>query len=87
MTHFWIAAALISVLSLGIRRAQYRPRRPQHAGAGAGATTVWQLREQVEAEHYRGRHRLREPAPRPPVEFPAHDEELLRKLLRGLESL
>lgn len=95
--HFWFAMTAFSVLSLGIWRVfRYRP---QHAGAREGATTVWQLLDQIEAEQYRGRHRLREPVnsptvhaaepPRlpPPTEAPAYDAELLRRILRGLEAL
>ncbi|MCI2421601.1 hypothetical protein MOQ72_29625 [Saccharopolyspora sp. K220] len=44
----------------------WKPHRPQHAGAGEGALTVWQLIAHVEAERQRrervGRHRRREPA-------------------------
>ena len=49
--------------------------RPQHAGAGEGAVSVWQLIAQVEQEARQrergGRHRLREEPPPSTSDIPA----------------
>ncbi|MGW1681678.1 hypothetical protein [Saccharopolyspora sp. NPDC002376] len=68
----------------------WRPSRPQHAGGGEGALTVWQLVAHVEAERQQrergGRHRLREPVESisdssgPPL-------ELQQRVLDGLRCL
>lgn len=68
----------------------WRPYRPQHAGGGEGALTVWQLVAHVEAERRQrerpGRHRLREPVKStsdgagPPL-------ELQQRVLDGLRRL
>ncbi|MGP4020786.1 hypothetical protein [Saccharopolyspora sp. 5N708] len=65
MNPTWTAVAcLLSLLTGMILMRAYRRRLPQHAGAGEGATNVWQLIEHVEAEAARrtGRHHLRERA-------------------------
>lgn len=58
-------ACLVSMLFGAGLALLFGRRFPRHAGAGKGATTVWQLRRQVEAEQARrtggGRHHLREP--------------------------
>ncbi|GAA0523495.1 hypothetical protein [Saccharopolyspora thermophila] len=67
MHPFWISLACLASLLTGMTLMYaYRRRLPQHAGAGEGATNVWQLIEHIEAEaaeraRPRGRHRLREP--------------------------
>lgn len=67
--------------------------RPQHAGSGEGALTVWQLVAEVEAEQRQreqtGRHRLREPdppAPEPPAD-PGPSLEVQRRILQALQRL
>ncbi|MGW5643632.1 hypothetical protein [Saccharopolyspora sp. NPDC003762] len=55
-------AALLAAVAALAWTVVYPPRRPQHAGAGAGTLTVWQLVERVDTEiDSGGRHRLREP--------------------------
>ncbi|MER5394951.1 hypothetical protein [Saccharopolyspora sp. NPDC002686] len=68
----------------------WRPRRPQHAGGGEGALTVWQLVAHVEAERRQresgGRHRLREPA-ESTSDCPGLPQELQQRVLDGLRRL
>lgn len=66
MPPLWTALACLLSLFLGMTlMCAYRRRLPQHAGAGEGATNVWQLIDHVEAEATRnatptGKHHLRD---------------------------
>ncbi|PKW15579.1 hypothetical protein [Saccharopolyspora spinosa] len=76
MPPLWTALACLLSLFLGMTLMYvYRRRLPQHAGAGEGATNVWQLIDHVAAEATRntvptGKHHLREPRE------PAHQSAL-----------
>lgn len=92
MSPFWTAMACLLSLLTGMTLMYACHRRPQHAGAGEGATNVWQLIEHVEAEARRseptGRHHLREPAPEPPPQWPeAPPLELHHRVLESLRRL
>lgn len=74
----------------------WKPYRPQHAGAGEGALTVWHLIAHVEAEQRQreqgGRHRLRVPteppdSPASPPGSPAPPLDLQHRVLEGLRRL
>ncbi|WP_177226863.1 hypothetical protein [Saccharopolyspora shandongensis] len=72
----------------------WKSYRPQHAGGGEGALTVWQLIAHVEAERQQreqgGRHRLREPQPPPPSTSDAEKApslEVQRRILDALRRL
>ncbi|MEU6269944.1 hypothetical protein [Saccharopolyspora shandongensis] len=89
------------VLSASWGSIWFRAQRPQHAEAGEGATTVWQLKAQIEAENAQrergGRHRLREPASESTSDVQAPGErgeawsapplELQRRVLEGLRRI
>ncbi|MBB5156618.1 hypothetical protein BJ970_004152 [Saccharopolyspora phatthalungensis] len=67
-----VLACLVSLLSGMTLMYAYRRRLPQHAGAGEGSPTVWQLIDHVEAEAAQrtastGKHHLREPREPTPV--------------------
>ncbi|SDY99832.1 hypothetical protein SAMN05216215_10428 [Saccharopolyspora shandongensis] len=47
----WISLCCLVVLSASWGSVWVRAQRPQHAGAGEGVTTVWQLKAQIEAEN------------------------------------
>lgn len=64
----WTAASCLLSLLLGMTLMHaYHRRLPQHAGAGEGATNVWQLIDHIQAEAAKtvaestGKHHLREP--------------------------
>ncbi|MEU5850414.1 hypothetical protein [Saccharopolyspora shandongensis] len=61
----WQIATVAGVVAYYLIVTCWKSYRPQHAGGGEGALTVWQLIAHVEAERQRreqgGRHRLREP--------------------------
>ncbi|MDA3627555.1 hypothetical protein OU415_19080 [Saccharopolyspora sp. WRP15-2] len=89
-------ACLLSLLTGMTLMHVHRRRLPQHAGAGEGATNVWQLIEHVESEARRadstGRHHLREPSPEPPPQWPetppeAPPLELQHRVLETLRRL
>ncbi|MER6991980.1 hypothetical protein ABT337_31820 [Saccharopolyspora hirsuta] len=97
MSPFWTATACLLSLLTGMTLMYVHHRRlPQHAGAGEGATNVWQLIEHVEAESRRdqptGRHRLREPDTPEPPQWPltppeAPPLELQHRVLESLRRL
>lgn len=66
LTTLPIVIAIAAAAAFFIIAMYWRSDRPQHAGGGEGALTVWQLIAHVEAERQQreqgGRHRLREPA-------------------------
>ncbi|PKW13740.1 hypothetical protein [Saccharopolyspora spinosa] len=61
-----VIVAIAAVAAFFVIAMYWKSDRPQHAGGGEGAFTVWQLIAHVEAERHQrergGRHRLREPA-------------------------
>lgn len=65
-----------------------KTNRPQHAGGGEGALTVWQLIAHVEDERRQrertGRHRLREPRPEPPPSPEPPTLDVQRRILEAL---
>ncbi|MEV6233741.1 hypothetical protein AB0L88_38365 [Saccharopolyspora shandongensis] len=71
----------------------WKSYRPQHAGGGEGALTVWQLIAHVEAERQQreqgGRHRLREPQRLPPSTSDGETPslEVQRRILEALRHL
>ncbi|RKT82067.1 hypothetical protein SAMN05421805_1374 [Saccharopolyspora antimicrobica] len=94
MSPLWTVTACLLSMFTGMTLMYACHRRPQHAGAGEGATNVWQLIEHVEAEARRaeptGRHHLREPdVPEPPPQWPTTPPETppLELHYRVLESL
>ncbi|MCI2418756.1 hypothetical protein MOQ72_15045 [Saccharopolyspora sp. K220] len=84
-------ACLLSLLTGMILMHAYRRRLPQHAGAGEGATNVWQLIEHVEAEakaaKRTGRHHLCEPADHSTSDMAPPEAPPLELQQRVLESL
>ncbi|MEV0700781.1 hypothetical protein AB0I53_23125 [Saccharopolyspora sp. NPDC050389] len=58
-------AAIVAAPTLLLLAMHWKSYRPQHAGGGDGALTVWQLIAEAEAERQQrqrgGRHRLRDP--------------------------
>lgn len=70
---FAVPAVLLAVLTLGVTLMLLTLRaKPQHAGAGDGALSVWELRDRLAAEAAAelatpGRHRLRTHQLRSPV--------------------
>ncbi|MCI2422027.1 hypothetical protein MOQ72_31805 [Saccharopolyspora sp. K220] len=60
-------AAIAAAPAFFLLATYWKTYRPQHAGGGEGALTVWQLIAHVEAERQQrergGRHRLHESAP------------------------
>ncbi|MEV0088567.1 hypothetical protein [Saccharopolyspora sp. NPDC050642] len=86
-------AGITGVVALYLIITCWKSYRPQHAGGGEGALTVWQLIAHVEAERRQrdqgGRHRLREPQPPPPST--SDDEtpslEVQRRILDALRRL
>ncbi|QIZ35430.1 hypothetical protein [Saccharopolyspora sp. ASAGF58] len=82
----FISAILAYYLS--VTRKSYRP---QHAGEGEGALTVWHLIAHVEAEQRQreqgGRHRLREPTEHSISDSQAPPLDLQRRVLEGLRRL
>lgn len=97
----WISVCCLVVLSASWGSVLFHAQRPQHAGAGEGTTTVWQLKAQIEAENAQrervGRHRLREPVPESISDNQAAGErgepwsapplELQRRVLEGLRRI
>ncbi|MFI0471055.1 hypothetical protein ACH347_43965 [Saccharopolyspora sp. 5N102] len=85
-------AGITGVVALYLITTCWKSYRPQHAGGGEGALTVWQLIAHVEAERRQrdqgGRHRLREPQPPPST---SDDEtpslEVQRRILDALRRL
>ncbi|SEG83227.1 hypothetical protein SAMN02982929_04220 [Saccharopolyspora kobensis] len=81
--------AAVSTTALILITLTWCTYRPQHAGGGEGALTVWQLIEEAEAERRQrertGRHRLREPAPPSPEPGPSIEvQRRIHQLLQGL---
>ncbi|MEV0082238.1 hypothetical protein [Saccharopolyspora sp. NPDC050642] len=91
-------AVIIAAPALFLLAMHWKADRPQHAGGGEGALTVWQLIADVEAERQQrsqpGRHRLREPAPddedqrsTSDTEIVAPPQEIQRRILEALHRL
>jgi len=56
----WVAGVVLAISLGALLLSPYYLPQAQHAGAGPGALTVWQLIERVESETSGGRHRLRQ---------------------------
>ncbi|MEU5845122.1 hypothetical protein [Saccharopolyspora shandongensis] len=86
-------AGITGVVALYLIITCWKSYRPQHAGGGEGALTVWQLIAHVEAERRQrdqgGRHRLREPQPPPSTSDTEEPPslEVQRRILDALRRL